>query len=167
MRNILINKKNYKDLVIYFAIYDVGKSKRILNPYYNKLMGTIEEHEGKRYFIVCHCVLNKVLDKIKEIIGTGKFADTKNLINTDHQLPYCINLKNVMMLMTSVIIDYDEFYLQLFLEEALHIAVKGVHTPPFLDQSTFSKIPPFLEIQDVPTFYRPIRKTKKLKDPFN
>ena len=33
-------------------------------------------------------------------------------------------------------------------------------TPP-------SKIPPFLEIQDVPTFFRLIGKTKVLKDSFN
>ena len=39
------------------------------------------------------------------------------------------------------------------------IVGKRVHTPP-----PFSKIPPFLEIQDVPTFYRPIRKTKVLND---
>ena len=38
---------------------------------------------------------------------------------------------------------------------------KGGHTP------SPSKIPPFLEIQDVPTFYRPIRKTKVLNDSFN
>ena len=40
------------------------------------------------------------------------------------------------------------------------IVGKGVYPP-------FSKIPPFLEIQDVPTFHRPIRKTKVLKDSFN
>ena len=34
--------------------------------------------------------------------------------------------------------------------------------PPF-----FSKITPFLEIQDVPTLFRIIRKTKVLKDSFN
>ena len=35
-------------------------------------------------------------------------------------------------------------------------------------QPPFSNIPPpFLEIQDVPTFYRPIRKTKVLNDSFN
>ena len=39
--------------------------------------------------------------------------------------------------------------------------------PIFLDQSSFSKIPPFLEIQDVPTFYRPLGKTKVRKDSFN
>ena len=34
-------------------------------------------------------------------------------------------------------------------------------------QPLFSKIPPFLEIQVVPTFYRPIRKTKVLDDSIN
>ena len=46
-RNILIDKKNYDDLVIYFIRYDGRKSIRILSPYYNKLIGTIEEHERK------------------------------------------------------------------------------------------------------------------------
>ena len=44
-----------------------------------------------------------------------------------------------------------------------YIVGKGSHTPP----PPFSKIPPFLEIQDVPTFYRPIGKTKVLNDSFN
>ena len=43
---------------------------------------------------------------------------------------------------------------------------KGV-IPPFLGTPPFSKIPLFLEIQDVPTFYRPIRKTKVLNESFN
>ena len=46
--------------------------------------------------------------------------------------------------------------------KSLIIVGKGVHTSPPL-----SKISPFLEIQDVPTFYRPIRKTKVLNDSFN
>ena len=37
----------------------------------------------------------------------------------------------------------------------------GGHTPPF------SKTPPFLEIQDVPTFYSPNGKRKVLHDSFN
>ena len=39
---------------------------------------------------------------------------------------------------------------------------KGGHTP-----SPFSRIPSFLEIEDVPTFYRPIKKKKVLRDSFN
>ena len=39
------------------------------------------------------------------------------------------------------------------------IVGKGAHAPP-----PFSKIPPFLEIQDVPTSHRSIRKTKVLNN---
>ena len=40
--------------------------------------------------------------------------------------------------------------------------------PPFFwVNPPFFKIPPFLEIQDFPTFYSSIRKTKVLNDPFN
>ena len=40
---------------------------------------------------------------------------------------------------------------------------KGGSYPPFLEQPPpFSKILPFLEIQDVPTFHRSIGKTKVL-----
>ena len=41
------------------------------------------------------------------------------------------------------------------------IVGKRGHTPPL------SKIPPFLEIQDVPTFHRSIGKTKVLNDSCN
>ena len=37
----------------------------------------------------------------------------------------------------------------------------------FIPPPPFSKISLFLEIQDVPTFYRPIRKTKVLNNAFN
>ena len=47
------------------------------------------------------------------------------------------------------------------------IVGKGGHTSPFLDQSTFSKISPFLEIRDVPTFHRSIGKTKELNNSCN
>ena len=45
----------------------------------------------------------------------------------------------------------------------------GLPTPSFLDQHPppFSKIPPFLEIQDVPTFHRSIGKTKVLNNSCN
>ena len=47
------------------------------------------------------------------------------------------------------------------------IVGKGGHTPP-LSRSTppFSKIPSFLEMQDLPTFYGPIRK-KVLNNSFD
>ena len=40
------------------------------------------------------------------------------------------------------------------------IVGKGGHTPFSRSTPPFSKIPTFLEIQDVPTFHRPIRKKK-------
>ena len=63
--------------------------------------------------------LDKVLDKIKEIIGIEKFDNTKNLIDTDDKLPNNITLNDVVILNTSVIKDDNKFYPQLFLEKAL------------------------------------------------
>ena len=40
--------KSYQDLVIYFTRYHPDKSMRMLNLYYDKLIGEIEEYEGKR-----------------------------------------------------------------------------------------------------------------------
>ena len=44
--------------------------------------------------------------------------------------------------------------------------VRGFIPPPHLDQPPFSKISSFLEIQDVAIFYKPIGKTKVLRDSF-
>ena len=45
---------------------------------------------------------------------------------------------------------------------SMPIVDKGGHTPP-----PFSNIPPFLEIQDVPTFHRSFGKIKVLKNSCN
>ena len=63
-------------------------------------------------------MLNKVLDKIKEIIGIKQFDNTKLFIDTDDKLQDDITLKNVVILMTCVAKDDDKFYQYLFLEEA-------------------------------------------------
>ena len=63
--------------------------------------------------------LYKVLDKIKEIIDTEKFNDTKILIDTVDKLPDHITLKNVLILITCVMKVEDKFYLELFLDYAL------------------------------------------------
>ena len=48
------------------------------------------------------------------------------------------------------------------------IVGKGGHSHPFTRSThPFSKIPPFLEIQDVPTFHRSIGKTKVLNNSCN
>ena len=61
-------------------------------------------------------MLDKVLDRIKEIIGIENFDDTKD---TDDKLRNNITFKNIVILMTYVIKDRGKFYPQRFLEEAL------------------------------------------------
>ena len=60
-------------------------------------------------------VLDKVLEKIEEIIGNEKFGDGKKLIDTDDKLLDDITLKVVVTLMTCVIKNGGKFYPQLFL----------------------------------------------------
>ena len=42
-----MDEKNCRDFVIYFTRCDCGKSIRMLSLYYSKLIGNIEEYEGK------------------------------------------------------------------------------------------------------------------------
>ena len=76
----------------------------------------MEEHERKKIFGGWYYILDKVLEKIKDILGIEKYDETKILIDTGNKLPD--TLKNVVILMTCVIKD-GKFYPQLFLEEAL------------------------------------------------
>ena len=55
-------------------------------------------------------IIDKVLEKVEEIIGIEKLDDTKILIDTDDKLPDDINLKNVVILMTCVIKRDGKFY---------------------------------------------------------
>ena len=64
-------------------------------------------------------MLNKVLEKIKKI-SIEKFDDIENLIDTNDKLPNDITFKKVMILMTCVIKDDDNFYPQVFLDCALY-----------------------------------------------
>ena len=47
-----MDEKNYKDLAIYFSVYDRGKSVRMLSLYYHELMGNIEGHKGNKHLMV-------------------------------------------------------------------------------------------------------------------
>ena len=58
-KNILINEKNYNNLVIYFTIYFHSKTIKMLSPYYYELMEKVKEHEEK-YLVIDHYVLDKV-----------------------------------------------------------------------------------------------------------
>ena len=55
-------------------------------------------------------MLDKVLDKIKMIIGIEKFGDTKILIDTDDKLDNKVPLTNVMVLISCVIKDDGKFH---------------------------------------------------------
>ena len=47
-RNIFIDKKGNKELVIYFTIYYPDKSITMLNLYCDEFIEIIEEHKGKK-----------------------------------------------------------------------------------------------------------------------
>ena len=55
-------------------------------------------------------MLDKVLDKIKMIIGIEKFGDTKILIDTDDKLDNKVPLTNVMVLISCVIKNDGKFH---------------------------------------------------------
>ena len=74
-KNIFIDKKSYKDLVIYFTGYHFDKSITMLNVYCDELIGKIVDFQGKKYLMVHGCTLDKVLDKNKRI-GIEKLDDT-------------------------------------------------------------------------------------------
>ena len=54
-------------------------------------------------------MLDKVLDKIKEILVIEKFDNTKILIDADDKLPNDITLRNVLILITCIIKDDNKY----------------------------------------------------------
>ena len=86
-----------------------------LNLDYHELMRKIEEEGGKKHLVIHDYMLDKTLDKIKEIISIENIDDTKILIDAYDKLPDDITFKNSM---TCVIKNDDKFYLETFLEEA-------------------------------------------------
>ena len=65
-------------------------------------------------------MVDQVLSKIKEITSIQKFGDTKILSDTYYKQQYNITLKNVVVMMTCLIIIAGEYYPQIFLEEGFH-----------------------------------------------
>ena len=63
-------------------------------------------------------MLDKLLDKVKEIVSTEKFDNTKILTDTDNELLDDITSKNVVILATCVLKGNGIFHPQI-LEEAL------------------------------------------------
>ena len=87
----------------YITRYVHKKSIKLLSLYSHELLEKIEEHEEKSFLIVDNYMLEKLLEKIKEIIGIDQFDDTKVLFETDVKLPDGITFKNVVILMKCVI----------------------------------------------------------------
>ena len=71
-------------------------------------MEKVKEYEGNKYLMIDDYMLDKVFEKIKDIIGI------KILIDMDDKLLDDITLNNVVILMTCIIKDDDKFYPQLF-----------------------------------------------------
>ena len=67
-------------------------------------------------------MLDKVLDKIKEIIAIEKFDNTKILIEQMINYQMILLLKILWLLITCVIKDDWQLYPQICLEEALLVA---------------------------------------------
>ena len=65
-------------------------------------------------------MVDKVLDKVKEIIGIEKIDDTKILIITDDQLSHNIILNRFAILLTCFMRDGNKFYPHQFLDHALY-----------------------------------------------
>ena len=76
-RNRLIDRKSYKD---WWWVNN------------EKLIGMIEEYEGKKYLMNDDCILEKLLDK-NERIGIKELDNVAILIDRDDNLPYRITLK--------------------------------------------------------------------------
>lgn len=88
--NTRIDEKNYNNLAIYFTNYINSKSTKMLSLHYHELMVRNVE---KKYLIVHDYILNKILEKFKEIICIEKSDVTMILINKDDKLPDDITLK--------------------------------------------------------------------------
>ena len=92
-----MKEKNFKDLVTYFTMKE------------------------KEYLMIDNYLLDLALVNIEEVIDIEKLDDTKIFIETDDKLKDDVALKNVVILITWVIIDDSECWPQTFLEEVLYV----------------------------------------------
>ena len=64
-------------------------------------------------------MLDKVLDKLKQIIGIKNLTVLKYFMDTNEELQDGITLKNILILITFVTKDDNKFYQQPILQKAL------------------------------------------------
>ena len=91
------------------------KPTKILKLCCHELLGKLEEHEGKKYFITDD-MFDKVLDKMNKMIGIEKLNNATTFTDTDDKLPDNIALKNAVMLVSCFMKNGDKFYSPIFLE---------------------------------------------------
>ena len=84
--------------VVLFVTLDRHKSIPWVSVHYHEK--DCEEHEGQKCLISIDNILDKVLDKIKEITGIEKLDDFKILIDRDNRIADDFPLKNVMNLIS-------------------------------------------------------------------
>ena len=75
----------------------------------------------KEYLMIDNYLLELSLVNIEDVIDIEKFDDTKIFIETDDKLKDDVALKNVVILITWVIIDDSKCWPQIFLEEVLYV----------------------------------------------
>ena len=76
---------------------------------------------GEKYSMTDDYILDNILDKIKEIIGTENFDNTGIFTEANDKLLPDVTFKNVLGLIKCVIKNDDKLYSQIFLEEAVFI----------------------------------------------
>ena len=80
--------------------------------YLSRIYGKEWRTWKKKYLISNDYILDKVLDKIKMVIGIEKFDEAKILIETDDKFLDEVTLKTVVVLISCVIKDDGKFYVQ-------------------------------------------------------
>ena len=118
--------------------------------------------------------VEKVLVEVKFLVSDISFCSCSSTkCNTTSSFILLSSANSLIKLNKSAAVEQDSrfrfdlvfcnFLLKTF------IVGKGGHAPPFSRPPPFhfSKIPPFLEIQDVPTFHRFTGKTKVLNNSCN
>ena len=93
---LLLSRLKVLIFVVLFVTLDRHKSIPWVNVHYHEK--DCKEHEGQKCLISIDNILDKVLDKIKEITGIEKLDDVKILIDRDNRIADDFPLKNVINL---------------------------------------------------------------------
>ena len=73
--------------MICFTRYVHGKSMKMSSLHYRELTREIKYHERDKYLMVDDYMVDKILERIKEITNIEEFDKTKILIDTNNKFP--------------------------------------------------------------------------------